>query len=92
MDDNILLRASVYVAQLLLEKQPKNRVFHNLHRTLTVLEAAGKIGRKENVSKEELEIVLLAAAFHDSCYVECYQGHEAVGQRIAEKWLTEQTK
>lgn len=90
MNDNIVLRASVYVAQLLLEKQPKSRVFHNLHHTLTVLEGAGKISRKENVSKEELEIVLLAAAFHDSGHVECYKGHEAVSQRIAKKWLTEQ--
>ncbi len=90
MKKNIALRASVYVAQLLIAKQPKNRVFHNLHHTLTVFEGAGKIARKEGLSLDDLEIVLLAAAFHDLGHVECYKGHEEVSKRLADEWLKKQ--
>ena len=85
----IVLQAAIFVAQQIISKQPKNRVFHNLHHTLTVLEGAGKIGRKENLSEDELEIVLLAAVFHDLGHIECYKGHEEASKKLASKWLTE---
>ncbi|MEM8508497.1 MAG: HD domain-containing protein [Bacteroidota bacterium] len=89
-NQNIVLRAAVYVAQLIIAEQPKNRVFHNLHHTLTVLEGAGRIGRAENLTEAELEMVLLAAVFHDLGHIECYSGHEEASMRLAKKWLTEQ--
>ncbi|MEM9077277.1 MAG: HD domain-containing protein [Bacteroidota bacterium] len=89
-NQNIVLRAAVYVAQRIIAEQPKNRVFHNLHHTLTVLEGAGKIGKAENLTEEELEIVLLAAVFHDLGHIECYGGHEEASKRLAKEWLTNQ--
>lgn len=90
MNQNIVLRAAVHIARLIISKQPKNRVFHNLHHTLTVLEGVGEIGIAENLPNDELEMVLLAAAFHDLGHIECYSGHEEVSIRLAKKWLTEQ--
>ena len=87
---HIVLRAAVYVAQRIISEQPKNRVFHNLHHTLTVLEGAGRIGRAENLTEEELELVLLAAVFHDLGHIECYKGHEEASMRLAKEWLSEQ--
>ncbi|MEM8926658.1 MAG: HD domain-containing protein [Bacteroidota bacterium] len=87
---NIVLRAAVVVAQRIIAEQPKNRVFHNLHHTLTVLEGAGRIGRAENLTEEELEMVLLAAVFHDLGHIECYSGHEEASKRLANEWLIEQ--
>ena len=89
-NQHIVLRAAVYVAQRIIAEQPKNRVFHNLHHTLTVLEGAGRIGRAENLAEGELEMVLLGAAFHDLGHIECYSGHEEVSMRLAKKWLSEQ--
>ena len=89
-DKNIVLKAAVHVAQLIISEQPKNRVFHNLHHTLTVLEGARKIGKAENLNEDELEMVLLAAVFHDLGHIECYKGHEESSMRLAKEWLTEQ--
>ncbi|UOY05472.1 HD domain-containing protein [Muricauda sp. SCSIO 64092] len=88
-NQNIVLRAAVFAAQLIIAEQPKNRVFHNLHHTLTVLEGAGRIGRAENLTEDELEMVLLAAVFHDLGHIKCYNGHEEVSMRFARKWLSE---
>ncbi|BFP42211.1 hypothetical protein FGF1_30560 [Flavobacteriaceae bacterium GF1] len=88
-NQNIVLRAAVFVAQLIIAEQPKNRVFHNLHHTLTVLEGAGRIGRAEHLTEDELEMVLLAAVFHDLGHIKCYNGHEEVSKRFARKWLSE---
>ncbi len=89
-NQNIVLRAAIYVAQKIIAEQPKNRVFHNLHHTLTVLEGAGKIGRKEGLNEDDLEIVLLAAVFHDLGHVECYKGHEDASKNLANTWLSKQ--
>lgn len=87
---HIVLRAAVYAAKRIIAEQPKNRVFHNLHHTLTVLEGAGRIGRAENLTEDELEMVLLAAVFHDLGHIECYNGHEEASKRFANEWLAEQ--
>nr|WP_299340871.1 HD domain-containing protein [Allomuricauda sp.] len=89
-NQHIVLRAAVYTAQKIIAEQPKNRVFHNLHHTLTVLEGAGRIGRAENLTEDELEMVLLAAVFHDLGHIECYSGHEEASKRLAGEWLAEQ--
>ncbi|NAS13017.1 HD domain-containing protein [Poritiphilus flavus] len=89
-NQHIVLQAAVYTAQRIIAEQPKNRVFHNLHHTITVLEGAGKIGRAENLKEVELQMVLLAAVFHDLGHIECYSGHEEVSKRLANEWLTAQ--
>lgn len=45
------------------------------------------IGKAEGLNREELQIVKLAAIFHDCGHVKCYKGHEAASMRIAEEWL-----
>ncbi|WP_020567381.1 HD domain-containing protein [Neolewinella persica] len=83
-------RASRYITRRLIRELPHNRIFHNLHHTLTVLRGVKVIGKAEGLSREEMQIVKLAAIFHDSGHVECYKGHEAASMRIAEEWLRKQ--
>jgi predicted metal-dependent HD superfamily phosphohydrolase len=84
---SILYRAGRYVTQLLIRELPPDRVFHNLHHTINVTQGALKIGRAEQLGPEELEIVVLAAWFHDTGHIRAYTGHEAHSIRIAEAWL-----
>ncbi len=86
----IVQRASRYITRMLIRELPHNRIFHNLHHTLTVTRGVKMIGKQEGLSKEELEIVRLAAVFHDCGHVKCYTGHENESQRIAAEWLREQ--
>ncbi|THH39679.1 HD domain-containing protein [Neolewinella litorea] len=83
----ILYRAGRYVTQLLIHQLPKDRVFHNLHHTINVTQGALKIGQEEQLTDEELEIVMLAAWFHDTGHIKTYTGHEQVSMQIARDWL-----
>ncbi|MBB4078689.1 putative metal-dependent HD superfamily phosphohydrolase [Lewinella aquimaris] len=86
----ITQRASRYVTRRLIRELPHNRIFHNIHHTLTVWRGTKMIGKAMGLSKEELEIVCLAAIFHDTGHIECYVGHEEVSVRIAREWLEKQ--
>ena len=83
----ILYRAGRYVTHLLIRQLPKDRVFHNLHHTINVMQGALKIGKAEGLSEEELEVVMLAAWFHDTGHIKTYTGHELVSMDIAREWL-----
>ncbi|NJB86095.1 putative metal-dependent HD superfamily phosphohydrolase [Lewinella marina] len=85
--NSILYRAGRYVTQLLIHQLPKDRVFHNLHHTINVTQGALKIGREEQLTEEELEVVMLAAWFHDTGHIRTYTGHEEVSAEIARRWL-----
>ena len=84
---SIIYRAGRYVTQLLIHQLPKDRVFHNLHHTINVMQGALKIGKEEGLSEKELEIVTLAAWFHDTGHIKTYTGHERVSMEIAREWL-----
>ncbi len=83
----ILYRAGHYVTRLLIQDLPQDRVFHNLHHTINVMQGAHKIGKAEGLNEAQLEIVMLAAWFHDTGHVRTYTGHEQVSMEIARHWL-----
>lgn len=87
---SIVYRAGKFVTRLLIEALPPNRVFHNLHHTLNVVQGAIIIGGQEGLAHEELEVLILAAWFHDSGHVEAYEGHEASSQIIALRFLRDE--
>jgi len=72
---------------LLQEGLTKDHIFHNLHHALAVRSAAVDIGRQMEFSEEEMEILELAALFHDTGFVEVYEGHENISKQIAQEFL-----
>lgn len=62
--------------------------YHNYKHTATVVKNVLEIGAAENLSTEELEVVTLAAWFHDVGYITSCENHEQIGAEIAEKFLT----
>jgi len=87
--NEILRSSSEYVQALLEEKLPVWSVYHNVEHTAEVVEGCEEIALGSRVSKGDLELLLLAAWFHDTGYTEAIDGHEEVSVDIARRFLIE---
>lgn len=81
---NVILKD---VTQLLNNKLPKHLTYHSTEHTLYVLEKAIYIAEKEKVSKTDLELIKIAALYHDIGFIQSHENHEKVGREIAKKQL-----
>ncbi|MEO6452552.1 MAG: YitT family protein, partial [Ginsengibacter sp.] len=71
-----------------LEKElPKYLTYHNAHHTKEVLHNARHIGAAENLSEDDMAILLTAALFHDTGFLETYKDHEEFSCIVARKYL-----
>lgn len=89
MNESIIQECEQYVKKLLEKGLSVDHIFHDLQHTFDVREAVLKLSAAEGISKEEIEVLELAALFHDVGYTKVYTGHEKVSQRIAETYLQE---
>lgn len=69
------------------EKLNPKLYFHNELHTAYVVTAAQEIGSNSGLNVEEMEIVMLAAWFHDTGYTEAYKDHELISIEIATQFL-----
>ncbi|MEO0337978.1 MAG: Pycsar system effector family protein [Bacteroidota bacterium] len=76
-----------YVKKMLTEQLSEDHQYHNLSHTLAVKTACRKLAEQIQLSEEEIEILEIAALFHDVGFIETYNGHEAVSRRIAKDFL-----
>jgi len=83
----IVDEAEEYVKKLLTQRLTDDHQYHNLSHTLAVRTASRKLGEMANLSPAQLEILELAALFHDTGHVETYNGHEDVSHRLAREFL-----
>lgn len=86
-----LNKVAAFAGEILQFQLPENLFFHNFQHTKETVEAAFKIGKKEALSEEELEMLLIAAWFHDTGFRDEYFGHESASQKIAQQYLSEIT-
>jgi predicted metal-dependent HD superfamily phosphohydrolase len=87
INDAIIKDAEVFITRFLLNETPEGYTFHTLDHTLDVVKNADLIGAKENLTEDEMNILRIAAWFHDSGYLKKYNGHEAESVKMAEKFL-----
>ncbi len=85
----IQFQAGRYITRLFTKKLPSNLLFHNFHHTANVVRGVRDIVKNLGLDKEQKEILLLAAWFHDSGHTICYAGHEIESQKIAKAFLEE---
>lgn len=64
-----------------------NLYYHNVSHTIDVVYSVENIGRKENVSEEEMLLLKCAALFHDTGFLVCYDGHEEESAKMADYYL-----
>lgn len=71
-----------------LEKEiPKNLTYHNVQHTKDVLHNVGNIAGFEEVSGDELTILLTATLLHDTGFLETYKEHELLSCDFARRHL-----
>ncbi len=85
---DIIQLTKEYVTQLLKERIPTEYTFHNLKHTQRIVKEVNILGKESGVGDADLEILNLAAWFHDTGYTQEYTGHEESSKKIAEDFLT----
>ena len=89
--ESALLQTSrKYVESFLKENLSDGIYYHDLEHTQEVVEASQEIGIASKLSNEELEIVLIAAWFHDTGYYKGMENHEEMSKDVAEKFLKQE--
>jgi predicted metal-dependent HD superfamily phosphohydrolase len=79
--------ASTFVTKYICGKLDASYTYHNLEHTREVAEAAVRIGEASGLAESDLEIVAIAAWFHDAGITEQYLHHEEKSAEIAEQFL-----
>lgn len=86
---NIVLEAENFVTELIASQYQPTYTYHNLEHTLNVVKHVDKIGKEIGLSDDDLEIVCLAAWFHDCGYFKDFTKHEEISATIAKNFLSE---
>lgn len=82
--------AEGYIFDLFNERLSHDYLYHSYQHTLEIVEACKKIAKAyPEISEDDMEILLLAAWFHDSGYIHVYKGHEEKSKEIARAFLEE---
>lgn len=78
---------SEYVFNLFKEKLIPDYVYHNYTHTLDTVKACKKLSASYNLTSRDFEVLMLAAWFHDTGYVETYKDHEIASVDIMKAYL-----
>ncbi|ELR69964.1 Metal-dependent phosphohydrolase [Fulvivirga imtechensis AK7] len=87
-ETELVSRSKQYVEGV-LKNLPDEYCYHNLQHTREVAAAAEEIGTQSKLSQEQLELVVLAAWFHDIGYKCGFDNHEEESIRLMRETLTE---
>lgn len=80
-------KACNYILNKLANQLPDNLIYHGIGHTNDVFAAAKHLATVENFDAYETQLLLTAACYHDSGFLECTTGHELVSCEIARKAL-----
>ncbi len=83
----LINEAEKFVSGLLKNETPVSYTYHTLAHTLDVVKNAVFIGTSEKLTEKEMDILRLAAWFHDVGYLKKYKGHEETSAHVAMKFL-----
>jgi len=86
---DVVEKAENYVFHLFKDKLSPNYIYHNFNHTLRVVNNAGVIAKAEGINENDTELLVLAAWFHDTGYIQGPEGHEYRGSIMAQDFLKE---
>ncbi len=86
----LVRQAQAYVEPLLAAGLDPRLTYHTLAHTAYVVKQAHALADAAALPPAQAEELLLAAWFHDSGYLDTYDGHEYQSMARAEAWLREQ--
>jgi len=87
LENEILKEVKSYVFNLFKNSLSSQVVYHNFEHTSQVVEAAYEIALAEKVKKSDMELLLLAAWFHDTGFINGYENHEEKSKEVAKEFL-----
>lgn len=87
MSNSILNKVEQYASDILKNEMSKELTYHNYDHTKMVVDSATVIGKGEQLSDADLEILIIAAWFHDLGYKDSYLAHEEKSKVLAEDFL-----
>ena len=82
-----LRKVARFATKLLKTALPSHLLFHNYQHTWEVVQAAHEIGKNSGLEEDKLEILMIAAWFHDIGHTVQYKGHEEASKKIAKEYL-----
>jgi predicted metal-dependent HD superfamily phosphohydrolase len=82
-----LVQVETYASEILKKELAEQLAYHDYDHTARVVAAAKEIGTVQGLDEEEMEILLMAAWFHDTGFRTRQEGHEEVSQGIAREFL-----
>ncbi len=89
MKNNTVVKdAEEYVFNLFRDKLPSDCVYHNYNHTLETVKACKKISKSYNLTSRDYEVLMLAAWFHDTGYINAYLGHEEESVKLMKAYLS----
>ncbi len=83
----LVTAAKSHVAEIYKEYFSEQYVFHNFQHATEVVEATRQIAGGHELTAKEMEILLLAAWFHDTGYAQGAEGHEERSAQNARAFL-----
>jgi len=88
MEQSITQESEKYIRALFEEEIGEHLLYHDIVHTEYVVRQAGVIGLNSGLGPQEMNIVKVAAWFHDSGFVSRSDGHEELSKDIARKFLS----
>jgi uncharacterized protein len=85
MENEVIKQIEKYINILLMPLE--NHYYHQFGHAIDVKNRAIEIAKKEKLSKEEIEIVTIAALFHDTGFIIQYDDNEYIWAKIAKNYL-----
>jgi len=86
---NLVKQSEDFVSNLLKDNLSNLYSYHNFNHTFNVVNAVIKLSDKEKVEGTDKEMLLIAAWFHDTGYLNGVENHEDESVKIAAKFLKE---
>lgn len=81
------LGAEHFIREKLKKELSPSLVYHGLHHTEDVLQAAMQIAEAEGLSEDDKQLLRIAVLFHDSGFTVSYKEHEKKGCALAQELL-----
>ncbi|MEO8240491.1 MAG: Pycsar system effector family protein [Flavobacterium sp.] len=86
---NLVKQSEDFVSNLLKDNLSNLYSYHNFNHTFNVVNAVIKLCGKEKVEGKDKEMLLVAAWFHDTGYLNGVENHEEESVKIATEFLKE---
>jgi len=89
LESSVTGKVKDYVIKVLTDQLSDDLTYHSINHTVDVVRSANEIASRQNFTEEELEVLNIAAWFHDIGYTKGSENHEEKGAELAKAFLEE---